>query len=58
MDPSPELVFPVLTSPPPAPVVDMEAFFHLVEETRDLIRDRDALERDILAEDMPVRFRL
>ena len=58
MDPSTELVFPVLTDPPPAPAVDMEAFFHLVEEARDMIRDRAALERDILAEDIPVRFRL
>jgi hypothetical protein len=58
MDPTTDLVFPVLADPPPAPKVDMEVFFHLVEEARDLVRDRAALDRDILSEDIPVRFRL
>lgn len=54
-----ELNFPVLRNPPPPVHVDMEAYLDLVTQARDLVRDKDALMRVILSDDIPtVRFRL
>ena len=58
MDNAVNFEFPVIESMPPPPVVAMDDFFRLVEEARSLIRDPEALRRDILAEDIPVRFDL
>lgn len=58
MESKPDLVFPVLTDVPPLPPIGREAYLRLVTEARDLVRDRAALERELLKEDIPVRFRL
>ena len=54
-----ELNFPVLRNPPPPVRVDMETYLDLVTQARDLVRDKDALMRKTLSDDIPtVRFKL